>query len=131
MASPARPPRDEAYLDRHRVREVITAAINSVMSSKPADPLSAIAGQVADEAGRRLGITAVLAREVLDATAAPTVRCDVTTPLGTCVWEEGWQGRRVDACTWMTCAGVFVGIAGGVKANGGWHKPHTWDGDVR
>jgi enolase len=71
----------QEYIDKHNLQKKVEAALNSVVKSKPDEPLSALAREILKNAPGE--VLKVVGRQIIDSRGNPTVECDVTTYKGT------------------------------------------------
>eukprot|EP01026_Neomeris_dumetosa_P033026 TRINITY_DN2626_c0_g1_i4.p1 TRINITY_DN2626_c0_g1~~TRINITY_DN2626_c0_g1_i4.p1 ORF type:complete len:498 (-),score=99.79 TRINITY_DN2626_c0_g1_i4:309-1763(-) len=104
----------QEYIEKYQLRQNVEDAINSVVKTKPSEPLSRMASELLKKTPA--AITKVVGRMIIDSRGNPTVECDVHTHKGmfrgavpsgasTGIYEavelrdkkaEEWMGKGVD-----------------------------------
>eukprot|EP01023_Acetabularia_acetabulum_P037646 TRINITY_DN357_c0_g1_i1.p1 TRINITY_DN357_c0_g1~~TRINITY_DN357_c0_g1_i1.p1 ORF type:complete len:538 (-),score=137.44 TRINITY_DN357_c0_g1_i1:307-1761(-) len=104
----------QEYIEKYQLRQNVEDAINSVVKTKPAEPLSSMAKELLKKTPA--AITKIVGRMIVDSRGNPTVECDVHTHKGmfrgavpsgasTGIYEavelrdkkdDAWMGKGVD-----------------------------------
>jgi enolase len=75
--------RIETYMHQHNMTQVLNAALNTVLRTKPNDPFMKMKDLLKQQSKSQRGILGLAARKIFTSNAVPALEVDVTTTWGT------------------------------------------------